>query len=193
MLGLILGLNRFNRVKYRVSLERKLERLCLLSSITYNQRADYNVCPYFYEREVNIMEITGIALQTVAAGEDIAFTETPVCGSKCIVHRQGSGIVKLRGITNQCKARFLVSYSGNIQIPTGGTVEAISLALAVDGEPLQSTRMIVTPAAVENFFNVSAQAYVDVPCGCCSTVAVQNTSTQAIEVQSSNLIAVREA
>ncbi len=102
----------------------------------------------------------------VAAGEDVALTETPVCGSKCIVHRQGSGIVKLRGITNQCRARFLVSFSGNIQIPTGGTVEAISLALAVDGEPLQSTRMIVTPAAVSNMFNVSAQAYVDVPCGC---------------------------
>lgn len=137
------------------------------------------------------MEVTGIALQTVAAGEDVAFTETAVNGTKCIVHRQGSGIIKLRGITNQCKARFLVSYSGNIQIPTGGTVEAISLAIAVDGEPLQSTKMIVTPAAVENLFNVSAQAYVDVPCGCCSTVAVQNTSTQAIEVQNSNLIAVK--
>lgn len=139
------------------------------------------------------MEITGIALQTVSAGEDVAFTETAVNGTKCIVHRTGSGIIKLRGITNQCKARFLVSYSGNIQIPTGGTVEAISLAVAVDGEPLQSTKMIVTPAAVENLFNVSAQAYVDVPCGCCSTVAVQNTSTQAIQVQNSNLIAVREA
>lgn len=65
------------------------------------QRADYNVCPYFYEREVKIMEITGIALQTVAAGEDVAFTETAVNGTKCIVHRQGSGIIKLRGITNQ--------------------------------------------------------------------------------------------
>ena len=58
------------------------------------QRAGYNVCPYFYEREVNKMEITGISLQTVAAGEDVAFTETPVCGSKCIVHRQGSGVIK---------------------------------------------------------------------------------------------------
>ena len=135
-------------------------------------------------------EFTGIALQTVAQGEDVALTETPVCATKCIVHRQGSGIVKLRGLTNQCRARFLVSYSGNIQIPTG---EAISLAIAIDGEPLQSTRMIVTPAAVENFFNVSAQAYVDVPRGCCVTVAVQNTSAQAIEVQNSNLIAVREA
>ena len=138
-------------------------------------------------------EFTGIAIQTVAQGEDVAFTETPARATKCIVHRQGSGIVKLRGLTNQCRARFLVSYSGNIQIPTGGTVEAISLAIAIDGEPLQSTRMIVTPAAVENFFNVSAQAYVDVPRGCCVTVAVQNTSTQSIEVQNSNLIAVREA
>ena len=149
--------------------------------------------PLFCEREVKIMEITGIALQTVAAGEDVAFTETPVCGSKCIVHRQGSGIIKLRGITNQCKARFLVSYSGNVQIPTGGSIEAISLAIAVDGEPLQSTRMIVTPAAAQNLQNISSQAYIDVPCGCCSTVAVQNTSTQAIEVQNSNLIVTRQA
>lgn len=148
----------------------------------------------FFEREENIMsEFTANALQTVLQGEDVAFTETPVCGTKCIVHRQGSGVVKLRGITNQCKARFLVSYSGNIQIPTGGTVEAISLAIAIDGEPLQSTRMIVTPAAAENMFNVSAQVYVDVPCGCCSTIAVQNTSGQTIEVQNSNLIVVREA
>ena len=138
-------------------------------------------------------EFTANALQTVLQGEDVAFTETPVCGTKCIVHRQRSGVVKLRGITNQCKARFLVSYRGNIQIPTGGTVEAISLAIAIDGEPLQSTRMIVTPAAVENLFNVSAQAYVDVPCECCSTIAVQNTSGQTIEVQNSNLIVVREA
>lgn len=138
-------------------------------------------------------EFTANALQTVLQGEDVAFTETPVCGTKCIVHRQGSGVVKLRGITNQCKARFLVSYSGNIQIPTGGTVEAISLAIAIDGEPLQSTKMIVTPAAAENLFNVSAQVYVDVPCGCCSAIAVQNTSGQTIEVQNSNLIVVREA
>lgn len=139
-------------------------------------------------------EFTNIDLQTVALGQNVVFTETPVCPTKCITHREGSGIVRLRGITrNQCRARFLVSFSGNIQIPTGGTVEAISVAIAIDGEPLQSTQMIVTPAAVENFFNVSAQAYIDVPCGCCVTVAVENTSTQAIEVQNANLIVVREA
>ena len=143
-------------------------------------------------RKNNMAEYTGIALQTVEAGQNVVLTETPVCGSNCIQHREGSGIVKLRGLTNNCKARFLVRFSGNIQIPTGGTVEAISVAIAVDGEPLQSTRMIVTPAAVENFFNVSAQAYIDVPRGCCATVAVENTSTQAIQVQNANLIAVRE-
>lgn len=138
-------------------------------------------------------EFTAISLQTVSQGEDVAFTETAVSGSACIVHREGAGIVKLRGMTNQCKARFLVDFSGNIQIPTGGEVSAISLALAVDGEPLQATKMIVTPAAVQNFFNVSAQAYIDVPKGCCSTAAVQNTSTQAIEVQNSNITVVRVA
>ncbi len=138
------------------------------------------------------METTNIALQTVEQGQNVVFTETPVCGSNCIVHREGSGVIKLRGITNQCRARFLVTFSGNIQIPAGGTVEAISVAIAADGEPLQSTRMIVTPAAVENFFNVSAQAYIDVPRGCCVAVAVENTSTQAIQVQNANLIAVRE-
>lgn len=138
------------------------------------------------------MEITNVALQTVEAGQNVVFTETPVCGSNCIQHRQGSGIIRLRGLTNNCHARFLVSFSGNIQIPTGGTVEAISVAIAVDGEPLQSTRMIVTPAAVENMWNVSSQAYVDVPRWCCSTVAVENTSTQSIQVQNANLIAVRE-
>lgn len=127
-------------------------------------------------------------LTLVEQGADIPFTETAVNGNSSILHRAGGGIVKLRGLTNQCRARFLISYSGNIQIPTGGTVEPISVAIAVDGEPLQSTRMIVTPAAAGELWNVSAQVYVDVPIGCCSTVAVQNTSAQEIEVQNSNLI-----
>lgn len=101
--------------------------------------------------------------------------------------------MKLRGITNQCRARFLVSYSGNIQIPTGGAVGEISIALSVDGEPLQSAKMIVTPAATQNLQNVSSQAYIDVPRGCCSIVSVMNTSSQAVDVQNSNLIIIRQA
>lgn len=138
-------------------------------------------------------EFTNITLVTVAQGGNVPFTETPICPTKCITHREGSGIVRVKGNGNQCRARYLVSYSGNIQIPAGGTVGAISVAIAIDGEPLESTEMIVTPAAVENLFNVSAQAYIDVPCGCCSTISVENTSTQAIEAQNSNLIVVRVA
>lgn len=138
-------------------------------------------------------EFTGNALQLVSVGQNVVFNETPVCPTRCITHREGSGVVRLRGFTNQCKARYLVSFSGNIEIPTGGVVGPISLAISVDGEPLQSAQMIVTPAAVLNFFNVSAQVYVDVPCGCCATVAVENTSTQAINVQNANLIVTREA
>ena len=139
------------------------------------------------------MEITNVELQTVALGGNVIFDETPICPTRCITHREGSGIVRLNGAYGNGRARFLVSFSGNIQIPTGGTVEEISVAIAVDGEPLLATQMIVTPAAVEYFFNVSAQTYIDVPCNCCVTVAVENTSAQAIEVQNANLIVVRTA
>ena len=138
-------------------------------------------------------EFTAIALTEVAENQNILFTETPICPTKGILHREGSGIVRVSGNGSQCRARYLVAFNGNIQIPTGGTVEEISLAIAIDGEPLASTQMIVTPAAVENLFNVSAQAYIDVYCGCCATISVQNTSTQAIEVQNANLIVVRVA
>lgn len=138
-------------------------------------------------------EFTNVELQTVALGGNVIFDETPVCPTRCITHREGSGIVRLNGAGNRQRARYLVAFSGNIQIPTGGTVEEISVAIAVDGEPLLSTQMIVTPTAVETLWNVSAQTYVDVPCNCCVTVAVENTSEQAIEVQNANLIVVRVA
>lgn len=139
-------------------------------------------------------EFTGVLLQTVEENQNILFTETPICPTRCITHREGSGIVRVNGkSTSQQRARYLVSFSGNIQIPADGTVGEISVAIAIDGEPLASTEMIVTPAAVENFLNVSSQVYIDVSCGCCVTVAVQNTSDKAIEVQNANLIVVRVA
>lgn len=140
-------------------------------------------------------EFTFVGLQTVEENQNILFTETPVCPTRCITHREGSGIVRVSGNkgNGQQRARYLVSFSGNIQIPEDGTVGEISVAISVDGEPLASTLMIVTPAAVEEFFNVSSQAYIDVPCDCCVTIAVENTSDQAIEVQNANLIVVRVA
>lgn len=109
------------------------------------------------------------------------------------MHRDGSGLVSLKGLTDQCRARYKVSFGGNIAIPEGGTVEAISLALAIDGEPIASTTMIVTPAAVEEFFNVFGAIYIDIPRCCCSQVSVRNVSTQPIDVQNANLIVERLA
>lgn len=139
-------------------------------------------------------EYTYAALQTVASGQNVIFTETPVAPSRCIVHREGSGVVTLRGLTNcQSRARFRVSFGANIAVPDGGTAGAISVALAIAGEPLPASTAIVTPAAVNEFFNVSVDTFIDVSAGCCVTIAVENTSAQAISVQNANLIVTRES
>jgi hypothetical protein len=139
------------------------------------------------------MEITANALQTVNANQNVLFTDTIVGGSCSIVHREGSGLVSLKGLTGQCRARYRVSFGANIAIPTGGTVEAISLAIAIDGEPVATTTMIETPAAVEEFSNVFSAIFLDIPKGCCSRISVVNISEQPIDVQNANLIVERVA
>lgn len=139
------------------------------------------------------MEIIANELQTVLENQNVQFTDTVVPGKACTMHRIGSGLVTLKGLTSQCRARFKVSFGANIAIPTGGTVEAISLAIAIDGEPIATATMIVTPAAVEEFFNVFGAIYLDIPRGCCSQISVRNISTQSIDVQNANLIIERVA
>ena len=129
----------------------------------------------------------------VAAGQNVPLTETAVAGNCSIVHREGAGVVTLRGLTNQCRARYRVSFGANIAIPTGGTVEAISIALAVNGEPLVSATAVVTPAAFGDYGNIFVSANVDVPRGCCLTVAAENISGQAINVANANMIVERVA
>ena len=137
------------------------------------------------------MEVTANLLQTVAVNQNVLFTDTVVPGNCSIVHRNGSGLVTLRGITNQCRARFRVSFGGNIAIPTSGSVAPISLAIAINGEPVATTT--ITPAAGEQFGNVFSAVFIDVPAGCCSQVSVENISTQSIEVKNANLIVERVA
>lgn len=140
------------------------------------------------------MELTANTAQTVAANQDVLFTNTAVCGNNSIVHRQGSGLITLRGLTScQCRARYRVFFSENIAVPTGGTAGSISLTLALDGEPISATSMIVTPAAVNQFNNVASAIFIDVPKGCCEQVSVRNTSTQPIVVQNANIIVERVA
>ena len=139
------------------------------------------------------MEIIANALQTVPANQNVYFTDTVVCGNCAITHRDDSGLVTLRGLTNQCRARFRVTFGANIALPAGGTVGPISLAIAIDGEAVRATTMTVTPAAVEEFFNVFSSVFVDVPRGCCVTISVKNITTDDIEVQNANLIVDRVA
>lgn len=138
-------------------------------------------------------EYTANTLQAVDMNQNVLFTEEPVRGNCSIVHRDGSGLVALRGITNQCRARFRVYFNSNIAIPTDGTVEPISLAISINGEPVASSKMIVTPAAVEEFFNVGGSIFINVPAGCCTQVSVENTSSQTVSVQNANLIVERVA
>lgn len=51
-------------------------------------------------------EYVAVATQEVAANGNVTFISTSVKGSNCIQHREGSGIITLRGLTNQCQARF---------------------------------------------------------------------------------------
>lgn len=138
-------------------------------------------------------EYTANAIQAVAVNQDILFTDDPVRGNNSIMHREGSGLVTLRGITCQCKARFRIFFGANIAVPEGGTAGAISASIAISGEAIPTSSMIVTPAAVDEYFNVSASLFIDVPAGCCTNISVKNTSDQAINVQNANIIVERVA
>ena len=129
--------------------------------------------------------------QQVTAGQNAVLTED-AGRSRCVNHRSGSGLVCVANSGTDCNpARYRVYAKANIAIPTGGTVEPISLALALNGEVLQSSLATVTPAAVENFFNVS---FEEIICAgkCQVNLAVVNTNTQTIDVENLTLIVERE-
>jgi len=136
-------------------------------------------------------EFTSNAVQEVGIGQNVIFTETAIpCRKGYVIHREGSGVITLRGIVNCPNAKYAmyeVSFGANIAIPTGGTVDPISIAIAIDGESLPTSSAIVTPAAVDNYWNVYVTANIQVPRGCCPMIAVENTSTQAINVQNANI------
>lgn len=148
-------------------------------------------------------EYTANAIQTVTDKSAIVFTDNPVpCNRNFIGHRNNTGafllspwVPRQTGCRCCCKknpqALYLVDFGANIAIPTGGTVEAISVALAIGGAVIPSSEMIVTPAAVENFFNVSRAIHVELMMNCCQTLSVVNTSGQDILVQNANIIFAR--
>lgn len=140
-------------------------------------------------------EYSNIPVQTVAENENVLFVAGDrACKKGCITHRNGSGVFRLKGANNACKTIYKVQFDANIAVATGGTVGAISVALQEDGETLGNAVATVTPAAIGDFFNVSLATFIVIPCGCCVTISVENTSTgTAIDVRNANIIIDRVA
>jgi len=143
------------------------------------------------------------AVQSVALNAPVLFSASIPCNKGYVYHEDETGIFVLRGITNNCFARYQVTFNGNIAIPEGGAVTPIALAVAVNGEPRVTSRAIYTPAAVEEYGNVTSTALITVPKGCCFSVSVRyvdateadpaTTPTPTIEVQNANLVINRVA
>lgn len=150
-------------------------------------------------------------IQLVEPNQNVLLRSSIPCNKGYVFHREESGILTLRGVVNNscgCFARYQVTFNGNIAVPEDGTVGPIAIALAIDGEPIQTSRAIVTPAApapegptTENYFNVTSTAIITVPKGCCENISVENVSTgataadpaTAINVQNANLTVTRIA
>lgn len=141
------------------------------------------------------------AEQAVSLNDPVLFTASIPCTKGYIYHEDETGIFILRGITTCCFARYQVTFNGNIAIPTGGTVGPIAIAIAVNGEPRPTSRAILTPAAVDEYGNVTSTAIITVPRGCCFSLSVRAVSAvdptatpaPAINVQNANLVISRIA
>lgn len=148
-------------------------------------------------------EYSNSAVQTIAPGQAAIFTEAPVpCNRGFVRHRDGSGSFLLSGYipygVSGCSccnrnngANYLIDFGANIAVPTGETPGEISVAISVDGSQLASSLMIVTPAAVGEYFNISRAINVEVFKNCCETITIVNTSDIPILMQNANIIITR--
>lgn len=143
------------------------------------------------------------AVQSVGLNNPIIFSASIPCNRGCVYHEDETGIFTLRGVTNNCFARYQITFNGNIAIPTGGAVTPIAIAISVNGETRPTSTAIFTPAAVDDLGNVTSTAIITVPKNCCFSVAVRyvdatiddaaTTPTPSINVQNANLVINRIA
>lgn len=142
-------------------------------------------------------------VQSVQPNQNVLLQSSIPCGKGYVYHREGSGILTLKGVVNNptaCFARYQVTFNGNIAVPSDGTVGPIAIALAINGEPIQSSKAVYSPAAVAadpptdaNFGNVTSTAIITVPKGCCFTLSVENDSTGATAADPAPAILVKNA
>lgn len=136
------------------------------------------------------MAVYSADTQVVNPGESVVFTETvEPCNRGLIRHRDGTPTFLLSGAMarrSRCcqpaTAKYMVNFGANLSVPEGGTAGAISVALSIDGSTLPASTMTVTPAAVQEEFNVSRAINLQVWSNCCETVSVRNVSSQPIQI-----------
>lgn len=143
------------------------------------------------------------AVQNVALNGSVLMDSSIPCPRGYILHNNGTGIFILRGITNNCFARYQVTFNANIAVPEGGTVTPIAIAITENGEARQTSEAIFTPQAVNEFGNVTSTAIITVPRNCCFNITVRYvdatvndaavTPTPTIQVQNANLVISRIA
>ena len=142
------------------------------------------------------------AVQNVALNQPAVFTASIPCENGYVYHEDETGVFILRGRTPNCFARYQVTFNGNVAIPEGGTVAPIAVALTVNNEIRPTSRAIYTPAAVDEYGNVTCTAIVTVPRGCCTSVSLRNvpasedpavTPAPVISLQNANLVITRIA
>lgn len=146
---------------------------------------------------------SAIEEQTLNPGESMIWTVNFIpCNKGYVNALPGTGEIELSGRLNypyrtcKCQGGLYVVYDAdfgaNIAVPTGETVGEISVAFAINGTAIPATTMRVTPAAVEQYFNVSRDYPVRILSGCCQTFTVQNTSTIPILARNATLTVDRE-
>lgn len=140
-------------------------------------------------------EYNYVTTQVVAEDENVLFLNGNRCCRKgLIIHNDSSGIFRLKGVSNCCKTIYKVQFNANIAVSMGNTVAPISLALVQNGEVLRNAVATVTPAAVGDYFNVSIATFIELPCGCCDTISIQNiTDGVSVDVINANIIIDRVA
>lgn len=144
---------------------------------------------------------SAVAAQTINPGESAVFTIVDTCNRGFIRPSVGNSSFVLRGwvpsrYANGCPCKlktadYLVEFSANISVPTGGTAEEISVGLTIDGTTIPGSIMKATPAAVEESFSVAKNIDADILLGCCQSVAVRNTSTQPIVMDNAVIVISR--
>lgn len=147
-------------------------------------------------------EYLAVAEQAVPLNQSATFIASIPCTAGNVFFENGTGVFTLRGKTCNRFARYSVDFNGNIAIPTGGAITPIAVAISVNGEARQSSLAISTPAAVDQYNNVTSTAIIDVPAGCCIYLSLKYVSastdpavtpTPVINIQNGNLRITRVA